>query len=387
MRPPSGKTRPKPAGDPLKIRRILSKQFRPALIDHNTESYGDPNINLYAVFEFIPGPTLGEHIAATGCLALNDALALVTALLITLRVYHDVGSGHRDIKPDNIILRDGNPRSPVLIDFGLTFNVDEGAVDDTPDWQQVGNRFLSLPEHAPFSANKRDLRSDLTFSVGILFFVLTGRHPVTLIDEEQRFPHQRTESRTLLHGIREQERLPLLTVFDVGFSPNLSHRWQSIEALMTQIDRITSRMANEDRDETRITDIRERAAAKSGNMVIREGLDTVRARIRAAAKVAIGELGEGFGPSIEEKLTTMRDMSCWIRCGVDHVYDGGLTNTYFLIKAIGDELVICESSDPREGDGVPVSRIPVEAPASVPDLEEIVRRTIIANVGRDVSGS
>ena len=83
----------------------------------------------------------------------------------------------------------------------------------------------------------------------------------------------------------------------------------------------------------------------------------------------------------------MRDMSCWIRCGVDHVNDGGLTNTCFLIRAIGDELVIWESSGPRDGDGDPVLRIPVEAPRSVPDLEAVVRQRIIANVGKDVLGS
>ena len=87
-----------------------------------------------------------------------------------MEFYHASGVGHRDIKPDNIILRSGICASPVLIDFGLTFNVHDEEEDLTPDWQQVGNKFLSLPEHAMFSQNKRDLRSDLTSCVGLLYF-------------------------------------------------------------------------------------------------------------------------------------------------------------------------------------------------------------------------
>ena len=108
----------------------------PRLVDDNTKHFADLEIDLYAVFEFIPGPTLGEYVAKRGPLALADGIALATALLTILEVYHDAGIGHRDIKPDNIILRNGNPVSPMLIDFGMSFNIDEPSSTDTPEWRR-----------------------------------------------------------------------------------------------------------------------------------------------------------------------------------------------------------------------------------------------------------
>lgn len=365
----------------------LPHAFTPRVLDHNTDRFADPDVDLYAVFEFIPGPTLAEHVAEQGPLPLEHSIALAAALLAILEVYHDVGSGHRDIKPDNIILRNGDPRSPVLIDFGLTFNIDEPSSTDTPDWQQVGNRFLALPEHAAFSGNKRDLRSDLTFCVGILFFALTGTHPATLSDEEGRLPHQRPAARMVLDTIPGPSRLTLLSVFDIGFSPNLAHRWQSIDALRSHIERMVARVANEDLTEASIADIRARAAAKSGNLVIKKTLDRMRARLYGAAHVAIRKLGDGFEPHVSERLTTMHDMSTSIRCGVAHVYDGGLTNTFFRITAVGDELVIAEVTDDHATGGDIVARVPLEVPETLPELNGLIERRIIENVHRNVAGA
>lgn len=52
----------------------LPHQSTPRLLDHNTEHFADPSIDLYSVFEFIPGPTLGEYVADRGPLALEESL-------------------------------------------------------------------------------------------------------------------------------------------------------------------------------------------------------------------------------------------------------------------------------------------------------------------------
>jgi serine/threonine protein kinase len=54
---------------------------------------------------------------------------------------------HRDIKPANVALRNDDITKPVLVDFGLSFN-DSDADDLTRVGEEVGNRFLRLPEHA-----------------------------------------------------------------------------------------------------------------------------------------------------------------------------------------------------------------------------------------------
>lgn len=249
------------------------------LLDHNTQDYNIPNIALYAVFEFIPGLTLTEYINKHGPIELNAAIKLTIKLLETLQVFHAAGVGHRDIKPDNIILRNNAPSDPVLIDFGLSYNLDTPSSLDTPDWQQVGNRFLTLPEHASYSANKRDLRSDITSTVGILFYALTNLHPATLSDTNGVLPHQRDGARQLLIPYHERQRLSLLNIFDIGFSYILAHRWQSIDAVMSHLLRVTEQVVNDDQTSISILEIQAHADAKKGNLIIRAALDHVRMRI------------------------------------------------------------------------------------------------------------
>lgn len=356
----------------------------PSLLEHNTQHFCDPSIELYSVFDFIPGPTLREYVTSQGPLSLDDSLSLVCSLLEIVGFYHAAGIGHRDIKPENIILRNGTPLSPVLIDFGLTFNISESPSEDTPDWQQVGNRFLTLPEHAAFSANKRDLRSDISFCVAILFFALTGSPPSTLSDEEGRLPHQRPSLRAKLDEIPTPQRRTLLHLFDTGFALNLAYRWQNINALQIQIQRITAQVTEENCIDTFIADIRAHSDAKRGNMAIKDMIDQTRARLKVATLTAIKKIGPGYESNIEERLTKMDDMSSWIRCGVLHVYDGRLTNTYYSIRAIGDELVISEFFDRKENKSIIVDRIPLEASAPFSQLETTVERRIIENVHQSI---
>jgi hypothetical protein len=51
------------------------------------------------------------------------------------------------VKPANVVLRNDDLTAPVLVDFGLSFN-DSDEDDLTRVNEEVGNRFLRLPEHA-----------------------------------------------------------------------------------------------------------------------------------------------------------------------------------------------------------------------------------------------
>lgn len=78
------------------------------------ESEGRP----YIVTEFIPGPNLEERL---GALKLTDAefLAIAQKLAAGLGTAHTLGAIHRDIAPDNILLVNGDPGRPKIIDFGI----------------------------------------------------------------------------------------------------------------------------------------------------------------------------------------------------------------------------------------------------------------------------
>ena len=158
----------------------------PKLIDSNSQLFKS-DIPLYMVTEFIPGDTLSNFIK-TEVVNIFSAVSLTIKLLDTLEDCHQIGIVHRDIKPDNIIIKNNDISTPVLIDFGISFNkVDESATDLTPTWQQLGNRFFQLPELAEKSSLQRDPRSDITQICGILFFTITGKFPLYLLDSENRF--------------------------------------------------------------------------------------------------------------------------------------------------------------------------------------------------------
>jgi tRNA A-37 threonylcarbamoyl transferase component Bud32 len=68
------------------------------------------------VQDFVDGPTL-RNALSDGSLTLGRRLAVAATVARAVAKLHEGGIAHRDLKPDNIILRNG--RQPVLIDLGL----------------------------------------------------------------------------------------------------------------------------------------------------------------------------------------------------------------------------------------------------------------------------
>ena len=73
----------------------------------------------YMVMEYIRGETLGDAFVLPG-ITLPEATAIhyIRQIGAALQVVHNNGLLHRDVKPDNIILRQGT-QEVVLIDFGI----------------------------------------------------------------------------------------------------------------------------------------------------------------------------------------------------------------------------------------------------------------------------
>jgi serine/threonine protein kinase len=69
----------------------------------------------WIALEYVDGPTLADELDDAGPLAAPDAALLGIQLLTGLSALHRRGLAHLDVKPDNVLLRDGRP---VLIDFG-----------------------------------------------------------------------------------------------------------------------------------------------------------------------------------------------------------------------------------------------------------------------------
>lgn len=215
----------------------LDSHFFPKIIDHNCTENPDVEKRLYMVYPFIEGSNLEEYIQKNGRLSLNQVLDIVLLLAEMLEYCHQNDIVHRDIKPDNIILKNDDINQPILIDFGLSASEDDIPLKESGDLQ-LGNRFLYLPELKYSGSNKRDKRSDITYLVGIFFFVLTGEMPTHFIDEQGRYPHQRVILKDLVAPINDNQYALLLKLFDKGFQPQLNSRFQTIDHLREYLNKI-----------------------------------------------------------------------------------------------------------------------------------------------------
>jgi hypothetical protein len=69
------------------------------------------------VMELIKGPSL-DRLIRNRSLTMDGVFRLLDGILAGMEVMHGVGVAHLDIKPSNVIVRDGE--TPVLVDFGLS---------------------------------------------------------------------------------------------------------------------------------------------------------------------------------------------------------------------------------------------------------------------------
>ena len=90
-----------------------------AIVRYFAYIYDDQLDRYCIVMEFIAGRQLSDVIGERRAIGLDDARALLARLARGLAKAHRIGVVHRDLAPDNVMLRDGDVREAVLIDFGI----------------------------------------------------------------------------------------------------------------------------------------------------------------------------------------------------------------------------------------------------------------------------
>ena len=127
----------------------------------------------YLAMRYVPGRLLGELVEEEGPLPLERALNILRQIAAALDYAHAHGIVHRDVKPGNILLEEGDRVS--LVDFGIAW------VGDRTRLTQQG-MLTGTPEYmAPEQALGHDVtnRTDL-YALGIIAFrLLTGEVPFT----------------------------------------------------------------------------------------------------------------------------------------------------------------------------------------------------------------
>lgn len=154
----------------------------------------------FMVAEFVPGETLGERLTRGSLVA--DAIGLTTQIASGVAAAHDAGVVHRDLKPDNVMVRpDGLVK---VLDFGLAKGVDASPTNSivetraalTVEGTIAGTVYDMSPEQA--RGLLVDPRSDV-FSLGAMLYEMLSGHT----------PFQGETATDVMVAILERESAPL----------------------------------------------------------------------------------------------------------------------------------------------------------------------------------
>ncbi|MEV2276266.1 protein kinase [Nocardiopsis sp. NPDC049922] len=124
----------------------------------------------WVVTEYIPGPTLDATVTDHGPLRGRALTRFVAGLARAIKDIHAVDVIHRDLKPGNVIISNGEP---IVIDFGIAHAVDGAKLTQT-------GTFVGTPSYlSPEVIEGTDLGSatDIHAWGGTVAFACTGRPP------------------------------------------------------------------------------------------------------------------------------------------------------------------------------------------------------------------
>ncbi len=160
---------------------VLAEVRHPSIVRYI--DHGDCSEGHYLVMEWVGGASLAERLRR-GPLAEADALELAERLAHALAYLAERGIVHRDVKPDNVMLAEGDVTRPILVDFGIARTMHGEALTRTG--AMLGTPRYMAPEQIR-APTKVDGRADV-FSLGcVLFECLAGRaayddaDPVTVL--------------------------------------------------------------------------------------------------------------------------------------------------------------------------------------------------------------
>jgi serine/threonine-protein kinase len=123
--------------------------------------------------EYVPGRTLRELLRERGGLGSGEALDIISGVLTGLAAAHQGGIIHRDVKPENVLLGEGNVVK--VADFGLARAA--SGVSHTRTGMLIGTAAYLAPEQVARSTS--DARTDVYAAGVMLFEMLTGAQPHT----------------------------------------------------------------------------------------------------------------------------------------------------------------------------------------------------------------
>lgn len=161
--------------DPMTLLRFqreasaASKLSHPNVVD--VYDVGESDGRHYIVMEYVRGRTLKQLIAQRGALNLDEAIDIMMQLTSAISLAHEKHIIHRDIKPQNILVKDDG--TVKITDFGIAIAHD--SIQLTQNHTVMGSAHYLAPETTKGEASTSAV--DI-YALGIVFYeLLSGKVP------------------------------------------------------------------------------------------------------------------------------------------------------------------------------------------------------------------
>lgn len=187
----------------------------------------------YLVMDFIPGQPLSAMIFPNRPLPEKLALQYVRQIASALQTVHNQGLLHRDVKPQNIMIDNGNA---ILIDFGIARELASGQTQTHTNLVSEG--YAPLEQYLPKA--RRSAASDVYGLAATLYSAVTGQVPIASV---LRSHHPLTPPRQINPNISPGVEQAILQ----GMALELAQRPQS---MATWLGLLTTRSQKRSRQST-----------------------------------------------------------------------------------------------------------------------------------------